>query len=282
MFPIIKVFGYNIGTYPICTGIGIIVASLYIRFAAKKREDLDSVQLVNVLAVSGLGAFFGAHILFAITKWKMLIGIVIRPSQTFTDIESAFHSFVDIFGGMVFYGGLIGGIVTGFYYIRHLKHINLDAWLYADVYAPAIPLFHTFGRIGCFLGGCCYGIESKWGFVYHTAPIPESNEVVRFPIQLVEAAGNMMLFCVLYQLSKKKHSNGVIFAFYIIFYSIMRFVLEFFRGDDVRGFIWKLSTSQWISLILLFSGLITVKHIIDITSQDSLVNFMLFPRRKVK
>ena len=90
-----------------------------------------------------------------------------------------------IWGGSVFYGGLLGGILAGAVYLRR-KGRPLDLW--ASLTAPAIPLFHVFGRVGCFLGGCCYGLPSAWGFVYRYSPVAEANGVSRFPVQLVEAA----------------------------------------------------------------------------------------------
>ncbi|MBO4889548.1 MAG: prolipoprotein diacylglyceryl transferase [Lachnospiraceae bacterium] len=258
MFPTVSVFGHDIGSYSICAVIGMIVAAIYVYFAVRGRDDLDSVQLVNVAAVSGLGVFLGAHILFGVTKWRELVAALSDPAGTFASVKDFITTFVGIFGGMVFYGGLIGGVVAGFWYIARLRHIRLDPFVYADVYAPAIPLFHVFGRIGCFLGGCCYGIEGRWGFVYHNAPVAESNGVMRIPVQLIESAGNLLLFVILHKMSRKAHSRGTIFASYFVMYSVMRFVLEFFRGDVLRGFAFGLSTSQWISIIMFIVGCICI------------------------
>ena len=271
MFPTVSVFGHDIGSYSICAVIGMLFASVYMYFQVKRRDDLDSVQIINIAAVAGLGAFIGAHILFGVTKWRELAAALSEPAQTFGSLKVFLTRFLEVFGGMVFYGGLLGGFLTGVWYVKHLKHIRLDPRVYADAYAPAIPLFHVFGRIGCFLGGCCYGIECRWGFMYHSAPIPESNGVVRLPIQLIESVGNLILFLVLHRLSKKKHVNGMVFISYMILYSIMRFILEFFRGDTVRGFLLGLSTSQWVSLIIFISSCISIKVIgrneTDITGQ---------------
>ncbi len=250
MLPAITIFGHDIGSYSICAAIGIFMAALYEYFSLRGRKDLDDVQLINTAAVAGMGAFIGAHLLFAVTKLQTLFSAIVNYRQTFSSLISFLQTFIDIFGGMVFYGGLIGGFITGIYYLTHLKHIHPDPILYADAYAPAIPLFHVFGRIGCFLSGCCYGMECKWGFMYHNAPSPEANDVTRLPIQLIEATGNLIIFFILHRLSKKPLKKGILFASYILMYSVMRFTLEFFRGDTVRGFLIGLSTSQWISIIL--------------------------------
>ena len=105
-----------------------------------------------------------------------------------------------IWGGSVFYGGLLGGILAGAVYLRR-KGAALGLW--ASLTAPAIPLFHVFGRVGCFLGGCCYGLPSAWGFVYRYSPVAEANGVSRFPVQLVEAAWNLVLFLLLARLQRQ-------------------------------------------------------------------------------
>lgn len=253
MFPYLSIFGYQVGTYMICTLVGILFATVYVGVATRKRTDLDSIQLVNVPVVAGLGALVGAHLLFGLTNWRTVWQGLQDSSTTFSSLLSALNFFLANFGGMVFYGGLIGGLIAGFLYGRHMK---LDCIFYADIYTPAIPLFHVFGRIGCFFGGCCYGIENEWGFVYTNAPIAESNGVIRLPIQLIEAGGNLILFFVLHMLSKRKPPKGVIFSLYLILYPMMRFTTEFFRGDEIRGFFLWFSTSQWISMLLFLVGIL--------------------------
>ncbi len=114
-------------------------------------------------------------------------------------------------------------------------------------------LFHIFGRIGCFLGGCCYGLPSAWGVVYRYSPVAEANGLVRFPVQLVEAAWNLVLFLLLAWLQRR----GSPICCPCIWSSIppARFLLEFFRGDAYRGILLGLSTSQWISLFLFPAAL---------------------------
>ena len=113
------------------------------------------------------------------------------------------------------------------------------------------PLFHTFGRIGCFLGGCCYGIPCDFGFVYTQNPIAMANGVRRFPVQLLEALFCFFLFLLLFSLFRRGRCKNRLLALYLGIYSVGRFFLEYLRGDDYRGFLWGLSTSQLISILLL-------------------------------
>lgn len=160
-----------------------------------------------------------------------------------------------LFGGAVYYGGLIAGMAAGLLWARKKK---LDAGRYADVGAPAIPLFHAFGRIGCFLGGCCYGVECKIGFIYRRAVIEEANHVRRFPVQLVEAVLNFALFFTLWYLLKKGKCAGRLLYLYLCAYAVIRFTLEFWRGDEHRGFLLGLSTSQVIAILTFVFGLVMI------------------------
>ena len=119
------------------------------------------------------------------------------------------------------------------------------------MYAVLVPLFHAFGRVGCFLGGCCYGIESEFGFTTHTnTNIPSINGVNRFPVQLLESGCNLIIFFILLTLFRKRIMEKRLIWIYLLIYPVVRFCDEFLRGDVYRGFLLGLSTSQWVSIIL--------------------------------
>lgn len=246
MFPSINVFGKVISMYNIMVIIGIIFCFLYVIYICKKK-NIDDNKIIKVLLIGFIGVFIGGHLLYAITRIDLIVLFIHK-----IDRVDSFKLFIDcmheIFGGSVFYGGLIGGLIASYIYIKKAK---LDIDIVSDLSAPLIPLFHTFGRIGCFLTGCCYGIESKIGFTYKHSLMELANGVNRFPIQLVEASYNLMLFIILTIFYNKRKFKGKLIYVYLILYSIGRFIFEFFRGDEYRGFILRLSTSQFISIILL-------------------------------
>lgn len=252
MFPVINIFGINIPSYGVAAIFGIVLAVLYIWLRVRRREDIDHTQLINIPAMAFIGAFIGAHILYGITHLDKLWWCIMHLDKVFSSWKNFWFYTTDIWGGMVFYGGLIGGIILGTIYCKKQK---LDTMFYADIYAPAIPLFHAFGRVGCFLGGCCYGIESSWGVVYNNPNIPEANGVTRLPIQLVESAGDLIIFAILLFLSYKNLRKGTLFLLYLLMYGALRMTTEFFRGDEIRGFLFGISTSQWISIILIICSL---------------------------
>jgi phosphatidylglycerol:prolipoprotein diacylglycerol transferase len=160
----------------------------------------------------------------------------------------------DFFGGSVFFGGLIGGAIAGIITVRAVK---LPWYPTLDLLTTLIPLFHCFGRVGCFLGGCCYGIPSQIGFTFRHSIVAAANGVNRFPVQLCEAGFNLILFFALYILFKKGKLRGQLFFLYLVCYSTARFFLEYLRGDVIRG-VWAmgLSTSQIIAGLLFIIGII--------------------------
>ena len=250
MKPQIDVFGKSIGSYALFGIIGILLAGFLVCRLLKRLTKSDTEGLYLIL-IAGMGAIVGSHVLYAITR--------IGDFSDMLKSKSVIAALAEIFGGGVFYGGLLGGVLAGYIYLKLAK---LDIKIYSDVVAVCIPLFHSFARVGCFFAGCCYGKECEIGFASKFNPyIPEVVGVIRFPIQLVEAMCNFALFCVLLAIFcnglKKNKQYGFLFYIYLIAYSIIRFVLEFFRGDTIRGILWGFSTSQWISMAI-FAVTVTV------------------------
>ena len=136
------------------------------------------------------------------------------------------------------------------YSFAYLKIKKADISTYLDNCALIAPLFHGIARIGCFFGGCCYGIESSFGFCAYGNTISDIGEVRRFPVQLLESLMNFLIVLLIYVLLKKELFKGKLFFIYLSVYAIIRFFDEFLRGDAIRGFVLGLSTSQFISIII--------------------------------
>ena len=154
---------------------------------------------------------------------------------------------ITLTSGTVYYGGLLGFIASVHWYL-HRYHLN--APLFWDCLAPALPLFHVFGRIGCFLNGCCYGVESRHFGLAFTCSLSAPNGVPYFPVQLAEAAFEALIFLLVWRFALRTEGHGKALPFYLLLYAPVRFLLEFLRGDAVRGIWFGLSTSQWLSLAL--------------------------------
>ena len=238
-----NLFGKEYGYYAVLALVGVLVAGAY-SFVKAKKSGLNEVKITFLLLFSALGVLAGGHLLYGITN----IGNFYLLGTAGDCIEFCMIAGL-LFGGQVFYGGLLGGIAAGAIYAKVTKLERFGE--YADIVAAAVPLFHFFGRIGCFLGGCCYGIESDFGFTFHHSLVEAANGVNRFPVQLFEAGFNLLLFVFILTLLNKKKLRNRLFFLYLFIYAIGRFILEYFRGDSYRGFLFGLSTSQIISLMIL-------------------------------
>lgn len=254
MIPSFELFGRTMYTYAVVAVVGMMLSGVFICHRAGK-AGLDVNRLLVALTVALVGAFVGMHILYGITNIKLFYVFA-----DVTDIKSFIRAVAMVFGGSVFYGGLLGGIAAAYIYLKCTK---LPVGEYADIIAPGVPLFHGISRIGCFLAGCCYGVESEFGFVYHKSAIEAANGVSRFPVQLLETVCNMAIFLLLWRLGKAKKLRGGLFPLYLILYAVVRFFDEFLRGDDLRGFVGALSTSQFISIFVFAAGaaVLVFRHI---------------------
>lgn len=239
MFPGFTLFGKYISSYMLTSLAGIFTACPLAISRYKKRGGND-ISMIFVFLFGAIGCAVGMHLLYGITNiqhWSRLFSA--GSFQEFWDAA------IFIFGGSVFYGGLIGGLFAGYLCMKHQK---LDYGLTSDCAAPSIALFHAFGRIGCFLGGCCYGVEWEHGITFHNALVESANGVPRVPVQLFEAGLEFALFGLLSLMLAKGWLKNRLLAMYLLIYPVGRFALEFLRGDDYRGFLFGLSTSQLISI----------------------------------
>ena len=242
MYPYLTVFGLNIPVYWLCGLAGGGVCALLLLARHRSFPDLKQVDVTNAAALGVVGMVLGARLLYILTMTPLLLqnrDYLREHGDVLKDV---------LLNGMVFYGGLFGFIAAVQIY---LKRYRLDTARFWDYAAPCLPLFHAFGRIGCFCSGCCYGFESeRLGLVFaHSIGGPTDRPL--FPLQLVGSAGEFCLFAAVLLFERKHRGRGKTLPFYLTVYAVGRFVYEFFRGDEIRGVYGGLSTSQWISLALL-------------------------------
>jgi len=245
MHPYIELLGLKIPSYAVMMYMAA-AAAIALLLCRTKRAKLPMKESGYLMLMVLCGAFSGAVLLHAITKLPFVI-----------EKWDFFSRHIDLmiptlFNGLVFYGGLIGAVVFYFFYCRAYK---VDFLLYADLFTPSIPLMHAVGRVGCFFGGCCYGMEMPGGVSFPHSPAFASDDparlVERLPVQLIESAINILIFLALLYLGTRKWKKGSLFFVYLMMYGTVRFVLEFFRGDLVRGILFSLSISQWISIAII-------------------------------
>lgn len=235
---LLTIGNFTIHGYGLMIGIGIIAAYLMAEHLARKK-GLDPDQVFYLLIFGVLGGIIGAKLLYWITIWDE---IVEDPSIL-----------LDLSNGFVIYGGIILGILSG-YLVCRVKKLNF--WKYLDCATPAIALAQGFGRIGCFLAGCCYGVETdSWFSITFTNSDFAPNGVALVPTQLISSAFDFVHFAILYTVTRKTKVDGLTSALYMIIYGCGRFIIEFYRGDLERGTVGDLSTSQFISIFVVAFGI---------------------------
>jgi len=244
MYPILFQFGslyiYAYGFF-IVMGfiIAVVLAALKIR---KSNSGVSFENIVDLFFYTVLSAIIGARILFVLIHFDLYRQ---HPVQIFKIWE----------GGLVFYGGLILAIMVAFWYMRWHR---LPIWKLADLISPLIALGLSFGRIGCFFAGCCYGKETSlpWAVVFKNPDSLARLNVPLHPTQLYDAANGLAIFFFLTWMEKRKSYDGQIFWLFLFLYAITRFFIEIFRGDP-RGFLFGdlLSTSQAIGIVLAILSL---------------------------
>lgn len=236
-------FGRFIAYYGFSIAVGVVAAAA-LAYIQIRRHRLNWYDFILLSAVSGLCGILGAKLLY------LLVSI---PSINIAQLSDPNYLNGLMRSGFVFYGGLIGALL-GFVISKKAFHIRVSDYFSACM--GCVPLAHGFGRIGCFLVGCCYGVPYHGSLaVTYRHSLFAPNHTPLFPVQLAEAAGNFVIAGVLFAFGKKLRGSTALYC-YILFYSALRFALEFLRDDAERGAIWVFSTSQLISLVGICAALV--------------------------
>ena len=214
---------------------------------------LDDDQLARMLVWLMIGGVAGARTAYVVEHWSSEFAA--QPSQIIRIDQ----------GGLVFYGGVLGGIAAVFLFARLQRRPALQV---LDLCAAALPLGHAFGRLGCFLNGCCHGAvhEGAAAVCYPAGSLPWRAQLAAgdisaaaaqsapvWPTQLIEAAANLALFAAMCFLAKRHPRHGTVTAAYLMLYAAIRFHTEFLRGD-ARMSVGPFSIGQFISLLLFGAG----------------------------
>jgi len=262
MHPILFQIGsFKLPAYGLMVALGYVAGISYL-FRKAAAAGFGKETLSDLVFYSVLGGMAGAKLFYAATYWD----------QFGTDLLSRAAYLLRTFQyGFVFYGGLIFGAAVFFLICRRRRLPALKA---ADLFAPALALGHAFGRVGCFLAGCCHGSPTSCPIsVTFTNPASEVNPlylgVPLHPTQLYEAAGNLAIFFILNAALRRslagKLPAGTVLTAYAGLYSLERFLVEFLRGDDRGALHFGLSPAQLISAaafaaaVILFAKLRSVK-----------------------
>lgn len=228
MIPVFYFFGYKVFTYPFIMGAAWGIGYHISKFLNIKEQIFKKFNLLFMLIF--VSAWIGAKIFFLLTA----------DFQTSKPLISNSNFWLG--GGFVFYGGLLTSLLIIFLYSRY-KKIPLKSF---SIFIPSLLIGHGLGRVGCLMAGCCYGIELEHESFYSVF----MHEAHRFPVQLLEAT--LLLISGIFILKNFNKLKPNLIYLYLLLYSGIRLLTEFFRADGLRG-IWfqSISTSQIISILML-------------------------------
>ena len=214
MYPILFKFGFvNIYSYGLMIALAFLVSgSLFSRKVYALGQTRDFAW--NLSSWILVGGVLGGRIAYILLNFEYFLS---NPGEIFM----VWH------GGLVWYGGFIGGFLSGIVYSR-IKKVHLVETL--DLIAPFIALGQAIGRVGCLLNGCCYWKQASWGLYF-----PVFNEYL-IPTQIFSSLALLVIFFVLRLLQDRPHRQGSVFVIYLLLYSLKRFMMEFIRGDSARSY----------------------------------------------
>lgn len=243
MHPIL--FTWNNGalfTYTTLFSIAILVGGwLWVDIAGKKLTPKPHTdELINAAILMLVAGLLGARALFVLTNWE--------------HYQSGLFSLTDLSsGGIVFYGGAIGGTFALWAWSRSKQYRFVSVLSAAT---PALSIGHAIGRLGCLAHGCCYGktCDLPWAISFsNPQSLARPLNTPLHPTQLYETLGLIVIFAV--TLRENQKNEGKPLAWYLLLYGLLRLIVEFFRADQLRGALYGITTSQWISIGLIICSL---------------------------
>ena len=243
MHPLLFKFGFiKLHTYGLMIVIGFLFGLYLIQKQAQK-EGLNHERIIDI-SFWGLGlGLLGGRIVYILTRFSYFLD---NPVEIFKFWE----------GGLVFYGGFLGGVFAFWFFSKRYKLPMLQTM---DLAVPSLAIAHFFGRLGCFFAGCCFGKPAPglaWAVTFRDPLSLAPPGIPLHPTQLYDALNALIIFAITFSLRHKKKFYGQLLLIYMMLYSIGRSIVEIYRGDSIRGFVIDgvLSTSQFISIFIFLSA----------------------------
>jgi phosphatidylglycerol---prolipoprotein diacylglyceryl transferase len=254
MYPDVFQWGpLHVRSYGLLLAIAFLVGT-WLALKEARRLRLDPDDVVTVILVTLVSSVLGARLLYVL--------------EHLDEFQREWGSVLAVWqGGLTLYGGVIAGTVAGLVTARKLK---LPHWRVADALAPSVALGTAFGRVGCFLNGCCYGHPTTlpWGVVYPPDSFPglEFGATPIHPAQLYNAVFGLGLFAVLWATRRRFTTPGVAFWTFIVAFALGRIVLDFFRAYEPRASVIaigaiRLAESQLLSAAMAAFGLLMIARL---------------------
>lgn len=240
MYPILfKLGSFELFTYGLMMALGVLSGLVVVNLEAK-RYGWDQDEMTRLVVWVFLMGLLGSRVVYVFTR----IG---EPNVDIVSI--AFN----LRAGFVYYGGLIASWLYLIFWVTRYKR---PFWPVMDTFAYGICLGLAVGRIGCLLGGCCYGTPTTlpWGVTM----VHEAGLGPLHPVQFYEFLSLIIMFIPMWFRRKHKAYEGEITVWFVGLYAIVRYILEFYRGDLIRGYVIDqfMTTSQFISVPMLLIAIV--------------------------
>lgn len=216
---------FYVGSFPIrawglMVATGIIAGTMLARRLAA-REGVDSDLIYDYIIYVVVIGLLGARLWEVVFSWQRYSANPVSALEFWS-------------GGLSIQGSVVAGLLFTIWFIR--KH-GIDFWKFADILAPGLILGQAIGRVGCFLNGDAYGIPAhSWlGVIYQpgTAAYAAYGATPLVPAELMEGIGDLVILFILLWLFRRRPYKGFVALLYFVLYSLLRFTLEFWRGDSL-------------------------------------------------
>jgi len=210
-----------------------------------RRIELDSATRSNLILLIFLSGILGARVYYVLLHWQ-------EYKTESIEIFRIDH------GGLVFFGGFLAACITLWVW-AHWKKQAVAPLL--DALAAPLALGHALGRMGCFMNGCCHGKPCDYFWAVRLNSPPEIAGTSVHPVQLYEFFGLLDICLALLFLEKLRRYPGYVFLSYVVLYAVLRFTVEFFRGDVPRVLMERFTLAQGISAGLLLIAWIAMARL---------------------
>ena len=231
-------------TYGLLVALAFL-AGLWVTVRLSRQLKLPEDKITNLVIYCALAGLAGAKLFMFFFDWRVFWN---DPREIFT--------LSTLRAAGVYQGGFVVAVLVAIWYV---KRNGLPILQTCDVFSPGIAIAHAIGRVGCLAAGCCWGRESHvpWAITFNN---PQAHDMSGTPLgvpvhptQIYESIANLLIFAFLYWRIRKTHAAGEIFGWYLVLYSIARFLIEFYRVHE-QGTYGGLSLTQWIAIVTLACG----------------------------
>ena len=256
MYPILFQFGsFTISSFGVMMVFAFLLGNYLLRIDVVA-EGYDAIIADDIIFRAAIGGILGAKFYYLIENIPTgqaadnINGLINIIAGIFTLNGERIAFGIQNFGaGLVFLGGLVGGMAAVSWYIYRK---NLNWFKIADLAAPFLVLGHGIGRIGCFLVGDDYGIPTNlpWAIAFPNG-LPPTNIAVH-PTQLYEMSAYFIIFFYLRYRKRNQTFSGEIIFEYLFLAGLSRFMVEFIRTNT--KYIFGLSGAQYLSILMMAIG----------------------------